>query len=82
MQTGVVHSSATALRILRDQALQYATRHRTARYVGGLSLARLEPGSIVHLTDAAVSLSGVAMVDDIELSVDEVALDLVMLDGD
>jgi hypothetical protein len=36
----------------------------------------------VHLTDAAVSLSGVAMVDDIELSVDEVALDLVMLDGD
>ena len=25
---------------------------------------------------------GVAMVDDIELSVDEVALDLVMLDGD
>ena len=50
--------------------------------MGGLSLARLEPGSIVHLTDAAVSLSGVAMVDDIELSVDEVALDLVMLDGD
>jgi hypothetical protein len=82
MQTGVVHSSATALRILRDQALQYATRHRTARYVGGLNLARLEPGAIVHLTDAAVSLSGVAMVDDIELSVDEVALDLVMLDGD
>jgi hypothetical protein len=71
----------TALRVLRDRALEQAIPHRTARYVGGMELGRLEPGAVVAIVDDEVAVDGVALVEDVTWSVDEVALSLVVLDG-
>lgn len=72
-------SSTTALRMLRDRAAEQAIPHRTVRYVGGLDLARYEPGAVVRLVDDEVAINGVALVEEVTYSVDEVQLDLVAL---
>ncbi len=81
IRTSVVWDDTTAWLMLYYMMERWAYRKRMGRYIGGVELRSLEPGNIVVLNDDAMHLTDVvAMVMESTISIDEVALDLVLLE--
>ncbi len=73
---------ATAARVLNDQADRYGWPKRAIQYVGPMELEHIDPGQVIMLTDSELGIaSALALVEEVTVSLDEVALDLTVLDG-
>lgn len=73
---------ATAYRVLQDRARELAIPHRVVTYSAPVGpLARLGPGDVVALVDEGLHIDTVALVDSVTLSVDEIRITVVALDG-